>query len=472
MPELPLDEAQLIAGKYRVERVLGSGAMGVVVAAWHTELAQRVAVKFVRPETMTMQDAEARFRREARAAARIRSEHVGRVFDVGVTEGGLPYMVMEFLDGHDLSEELAERGPLPVEEAVGNILQAIEALAEAHAAGIIHRDLKPANLFLAIRPDDSRIVKVLDFGVSKAGESRPGDMALTQAATLIGSPLYMSPEQMRSARDVDGRSDIWSLGVILFELLCGRPPFIADSVGELMDAMLRAPPSLRQFRPDAPEGLERLVTRCLQRSPDDRFSDVAVLARALSEFAPAMRVHAERARRVLRGAELPSNSRSSLIETEVAALPGVSTSRHLRPTVAAWGTDHNPFERRPLRRLLIVSALVGVLVIGGVAVLLAKKGDALSTGGTPSATAPTPHAQGALPAHSTSAVPTVTPEVDIATGEPVGSAPSEPSASAAKKGPKGRPPHSSVKIAAPGTPVRPSPDEPAAPAIPDFGGRR
>ncbi|MFZ5891001.1 MAG: serine/threonine-protein kinase [Myxococcota bacterium] len=205
MQELPIEEGQLVAGKYRIERVIGSGAMGVVVAAWHVELAQRVAVKFVRPEAMGVRDAEERFRREARAAARIRSEHVGRVMDVGTIDGGIPYMVMEFLEGQDLADEMLRRGPLPVPEAVSYVLEAIEALAEAHTAGIVHRDLKPANLFLARRADGTRIVKILDFGVSKATGTRPGDMALTQHAAMIGSPLYMSPEQMRSARDVDAR---------------------------------------------------------------------------------------------------------------------------------------------------------------------------------------------------------------------------------------------------------------------------
>src|SRR4051812_24630503 len=192
MAESPVNEGQVLAGKYRVERVLGSGGMGVVVAAWHLELEQRVAVKFLHPLALERADTAERFRREARSAAKIRSEHVARVIDVGIMEGGVPYMVMEYLEGHDISDELQKYGMLPIEESINFVLQAIEALAEAHAAGIVHRDLKPANLFIARRADGTRIVKVLDFGISKSlfGGS-VAEMSLTRTSTLIGSPLYM-----------------------------------------------------------------------------------------------------------------------------------------------------------------------------------------------------------------------------------------------------------------------------------------
>src|SRR5687768_5855336 len=190
---------EVLAGKYRVEQVLGSGGMGIVVAAWHTELDRRVAVKFLHPGGGERTEAAERFRREARALAKIRSEHAARVLDVGNLESGTPYLVMEFLLGHDLSEELRQRGPLPLTDTIDYVLQAVEAIAEAHAAGIVHRDLKPANLFLARRPDGSSCIKVLDFGISKSltSSSSVNEMSLTQTAALIGSPLYMSPEQMR-----------------------------------------------------------------------------------------------------------------------------------------------------------------------------------------------------------------------------------------------------------------------------------
>lgn len=280
-----LAQGELIAGKYRVERVLGSGGMGVVVAAWHCELGQPVAVKLVRPEALAQGDALKRFRREARAAAALRSPHVVRVMDVSISESGSPFMVMELLEGHDLERELAQRGPLPVGEAVHYVLQMIDALAEAHAAGIVHRDLKPANLFLARQPDGSRVLKVLDFGVSKTKSLEPSDLGLTQDYALIGSPLYMSPEQMRSARDVDLRTDIWSLGVILYELLTGHTPYSETSIVELFRAMLEPPPPLHSFRSDVPAALERVIARCLERYPARRFQNVSELARELVEFA-------------------------------------------------------------------------------------------------------------------------------------------------------------------------------------------
>src|SRR5882724_9378567 len=274
MAESPVSEGQVLAGKYRVEKVLGSGGMGVVVAAWHLELEQRVAVKFLHPLAMERPDTAERFRREARSAAKIRSEHVARVIDVGIMEGGLPYMVMEFLDGHDVAQEMEKVGALAISDAVDFVLQALEALAEAHAAGIVHRDLKPANLFLAQRPDGSRIVKVLDFGISKSlfGTS-VAEMALTRTAAMIGSPLYMSPEQMRSAKDVDTRTDIWSLGVIMYEMITGQPPYSGDSIPALCASLLSdTPMSMQAIRAEVPPELEDAVMRCLAKDRSERFS--------------------------------------------------------------------------------------------------------------------------------------------------------------------------------------------------------
>ncbi|MBM4363359.1 MAG: serine/threonine protein kinase, partial [Deltaproteobacteria bacterium] len=242
---------EVLAGKYRVERVLGQGGMGVVVQAMHLQLEERVAVKFLLPEYAVHAEASTRFLREARAAVKIKSEHVARVIDVGTLESGAPYMVMEYLAGRDLADVLEQRGPLPVEEVVEYVLQACEALAEAHALGIVHRDLKPANLFLTKRADGSAQVKVLDFGISKAGVSSDSgaDQSLTKTSAMMGSPLYMSPEQMRSARSVDARSDLWSLGAILFELMAGRPPFSGESLPELLARVLTDPaPALKSGR--------------------------------------------------------------------------------------------------------------------------------------------------------------------------------------------------------------------------------
>src|SRR6266852_3372831 len=289
MNDPPVREGEILAGKYRVEKVLGVGGMGVVVAATHIQLEERVAIKFLIKEALGSGEAVARFAREARAAVKIKSEHVARVIDVGTLETGAPYMVMEYLDGGDLSQVLASRGPLPVEEAVEYVLQACEAIAHAHVLGIVHRDLKPANLFLIRRPDGTNAVKVLDFGISKVmpGKGSSSDNAMTRTRAVMGSPLYMSPEQMTSTRDVDGRTDIWALGVILYELLAGQPPFSADTMPQLCGLILSgATPSIRTIRGNIPAGLDAVLRRCLEKDPVKRYPNMAEFANALGDFAP------------------------------------------------------------------------------------------------------------------------------------------------------------------------------------------
>jgi serine/threonine-protein kinase len=286
----PVKPGEILGGRYRVERVLGVGGMGIVVAARHLALEQAVAIKFLLPQALLHPEVVTRFAREARAAVRIRSEHVSRVTDVGTLENGAPYMVMEYLEGRDLCSELHARGRLELDRAVDYILQACEAIAEAHRLGIVHRDLKPGNLFL-VESHGVGIVKVLDFGISKIsglGGAADGGGGMTQSASLLGSPAYMSPEQMTSARSVDARSDIWALGVILFEFIAGRPPFTGRSIPELcMEITNRPAPALRSVRPDAPAGLESVVTRCLEKNRDNRYSSIDELAHALAPFAPA-----------------------------------------------------------------------------------------------------------------------------------------------------------------------------------------
>ncbi|HWZ89167.1 MAG TPA: serine/threonine-protein kinase, partial [Polyangiaceae bacterium] len=297
---------QILLGKYRIERVLGVGGMGVVVAATHVQLEERVAIKFLLPEALGHGEAVARFVREARAAVKIKSEHVARVSDVGTLENGAPYIIMEYLEGSDLAGLVQARGPLPIEEAIEALLQACEAIAEAHSLGIVHRDLKPANLFVIRRADGTPSVKVLDFGISKlTGPPGSGsDMSMTKTSAIMGSPLYMSPEQMASSRDVDARTDIWALGVILFEILTGRIPFEADSMPQLCAMILQSPtPPLRRFRPDAPEGLERVIFHCLEKNRAQRYATIADLAAALLPFASRRAKNSiERISRVIQGA--------------------------------------------------------------------------------------------------------------------------------------------------------------------------
>jgi serine/threonine-protein kinase len=282
----PVQPGDIIAGKFRVERVLGVGGMGIVVLATNIALEQRVALKFLLPESAGHPEVAARFAREAMAAAKIQSEHVAKVLDVGRLENGAPYMVMEFMDGEDLAQVLARFGPMPVPLAVGYLLEATEAVAEAHAVGIVHRDLKPANLFLAKRPSGVPIIKVLDFGISKQTMST-SQASMTKTSAILGSPLYMSPEQMVSSKSVDVRSDIWALGVVLYELLVKQTPFLADTMPELVAAILqREVEPVSRFRPDIPPGLDAVIARCLERDPKRRFQNVAEMAAALAPFGP------------------------------------------------------------------------------------------------------------------------------------------------------------------------------------------
>ena len=274
-----------MGGKYRVERTLGAGGMGVVVAARQIDLDRPVALKFLQTKLLGTPGLITRFSREARAAAKLESEHVARVLDVGMLPGGEPYMVMEYLDGEDLARWLASRGPVPFAVAVGYILQACEAVAEAHALGIIHRDLKPGNLFLANRASGPPVIKVLDFGLSKSDS--PGQENVTSDSSILGSPLYMSPEQLMSAKSADARSDIWSLGVVLYELLTGHTPFPYERIAGLVAAIFQKPPQpIDTWRADVPPGLQGAVIACLEKEPAKRLSSVAGLAMALGPYGP------------------------------------------------------------------------------------------------------------------------------------------------------------------------------------------
>jgi len=338
-----------ILGKYRILRVLGRGGMGVVYAATHVELQETVAIKMLTPELIEREEVVVRFVREARAAAKIKNEHAVRVIDVGKLPDGIPYMIMEFLEGEDLEHVIAARGALPLKDAVGYIAESAIALSEAHRLGIVHRDIKPANLFLATRSNGSRVVKVLDFGISKvANDSALGGSGATRTEAVMGTPMYMSPEQLRSSRDVDARADVWSLGVVLYELLTGTFPFEGESLPVLYSSILGLPyKPLRERRPDLPKAIEEIMARCLEKDRDKRFGSV-------DEFVAALAPHAD-----IAGAGV--------------VLGGTNTARVGSGNWTRGATDATlfadvPKPAAPARsgKTLAIVAAVGVLVAGGV----------------------------------------------------------------------------------------------------------
>lgn len=264
--------------------------MGVVFAARHLALDERIAIKVLAPAASEHQEALARLQREARILARVRNEHVVRVIDLGQLEDGAPFMVMEHLTGRDLGSVLQEQGRLAVELAVSYVLQALVALAAAHANGVVHRDLKPENLFCTRGPDGACLIKVLDFGISRLERPRPGSAPtpMTGPTAVMGTPLYMSPEQLRDSRAVDARSDIWSIGVVLYELVTGVPPFSGASLADIVIKIAtEPPPPLALVDPSLASGFEAVLSRCLRKERDHRFANVAELARALEPFGPA-----------------------------------------------------------------------------------------------------------------------------------------------------------------------------------------
>ncbi|MBI4956039.1 MAG: protein kinase [Myxococcales bacterium] len=285
---------EVIDGKYRCEEVLGVGGMGEVVKATHLLRQAQVALKFMNARAAAKPDLVERFLNEAVAASRIESEHVVRVFDVGRTADGTPYMVMEYLEGEELAALLAREGrpglaSLP--RAVHLVLQVLRALQAAHEAGVVHRDMKPSNCLVVAREGEPDVVKLFDFGISKLEQPDGTDAArLTRTHALLGTPLYMAPEQARSARRADARTDLYATGVILYELLTGRTPFRPeeDGLAGLFALLLSTdPPLLRSLRADVPEGLAAAVHRALAREPGERFQSAAEMAEALAPYADA-----------------------------------------------------------------------------------------------------------------------------------------------------------------------------------------
>ena len=409
--------------------------MGVVFQAEHIRLGQSVAIKMLRPHAR-QPEFVARFAREARAAGQLRSAHAVRVMDVAETDSGLPYMVMELLEGRDLARELENRGRLPPQEAVDYVLEASEAMIEAHSLGIIHRDLKPSNLFVAIE-GERRVIKVCDFGISKMETAV--DMLVTATQSSIGTPLYMSPEQVRCSKRVDERTDVWSLGVILYELIAGSAPFAGGSAASLGAAIVTDPPLPFDRSLGVPEALERAIAVALSKNPDGRYPSMRAFGNALVPFASP-------------GHIIPSSG-SLLPPLTTLSTPASFPSLSLAPpglghaaTVAAV-----PEARGALRRALLAAALVVPLGLGAIALVVARSHPPTAA---PVATSPDPATPVSLTANLTqpdaqAANAPATPPLPVVTASPL-------PVSATKRG----------GALPPASPGRPVPRLPAASATP------
>jgi serine/threonine protein kinase len=358
-------QGEVIDGKYRVDGMLGMGGMGVVVSARHIQLGQRVAIKFMRSAAGDASSVE-RFFREARAVVALSSEHVAKVLDMGTLEDGSPYIVMEFLAGIDLGESLKRRGPMPIAAAVESVLQACEAIAEAHSVGIVHRDLKPSNLFVTTQLDGASFVKVLDFGISKMAPAGGLANDLTASGAIMGSPAYMSPEQVRNSKNIDARSDIWAIGVILYELLSGVSPFRGDTLGEVFSRIVSdSPVPINHLRPEVPAGLAGAIGKCLERDPALRFANLGELASVLLPLAPPEAViSVRRILRVCAGVAGPVPASSGTL-----AAPGSSSAEHASldriETGPAW-LRSNAIPDQAVRRSRGLVAIVAVGVVASI----------------------------------------------------------------------------------------------------------
>jgi serine/threonine-protein kinase len=366
---MSLKPGDVLGGKYEVERVLGEGGMGLVVAARHRELGHRVAVKCLHASALGNEGAVLRFEREARAAAALTSEHVARVIDVERLEDGSPYMVMELLEGEDLQTMLQREGALGIVDTIRFASHAAEGLAEAHAAGIVHRDVKPSNLFVTRRKKGAPVVKVLDFGIAK-NVSDAADRNLTATQALLGSPQYMSPEQVRESKSLDARTDVWALGVTMYECLAGKKPFDAPSMVDLCFAIVHAdPPSLYAVRPDVPPKLEAVILKCLAKNVDERYATMAELQDDLMLI--LSHVSGEVSTASLRFAQARSEALSQRVPDAFAATTAGTARVGTGSLDGVEGASRPPSSSAARGRLTLLLASVGTfLALGAFALAL------------------------------------------------------------------------------------------------------
>ncbi|HOU89841.1 MAG TPA: protein kinase [Polyangiaceae bacterium] len=482
---------RVVAGKYQLEGLLGEGAMGTVWRATHLFLRQEVAVKLILPELADSEAARLRFDAEAKAAAALRSRFVVQIFDSGITDDGVPYLVMEYLTGESLEARVDREGPLPLEQAVRVIGQVARGLARAHAQGIVHRDLKPANVYLAQTEDGEEVAKILDFGIAKV--QRGGtSISATATGAVVGTPLFMSPEQARGSKEVDPRSDLYSLGMVAYWALTGRYAFGGEALGELIIAICTHPlPSLVAARPGLPAALDPWFARACAREPGARFASADALVDALVEASavdPGLLLASGVLQRA-RGEERPAHpAAAGQSRAEVQLTSGVAVAG----TLAIGGTNTGvvqataaPRRQGPPWALMAVGLVLFVGVVGGVAFFLVTS---LRQGAHPVA-AVEPLAEPAIAAASSApvagsplAAPTVAPAesaVEATAAPPLASAsavgpaapPWRPVAAgvvAPASRPSALPPVASTVPARPGPPSGDRP-QPKAPADIDIG---